>query len=52
MFNYSALIRVPNGTNSTTVIRVQVQAADVVQAKLLLEAQYGRGCIVSSPERR
>ena len=42
MRNYVADVRLPNGT----VTRVQLQAERSDIARAMLEAQYGKGCIV------
>jgi hypothetical protein len=41
MKNYEADVRLPNGS----VQRVRIQADNSYNARAMLEAQYGKGCI-------
>jgi hypothetical protein len=45
---FEAQVRVPNG-GGTTVVKTRVMAENSYAARLLLEQQYGRNNIVSSP---
>lgn len=52
MKTWEATVRVPNASNSSSQqVRTRVQATDYNQAKMLLEAQYGRGHIVVNPKQ-
>ncbi|MBN9048797.1 MAG: hypothetical protein J0H78_04995 [Rhizobiales bacterium] len=42
---YETKIKLPNGTIQT----VTVQADTSTNARWMLEAQYGKGCLLSSP---
>lgn len=51
MRTYECMIKVPTvpGSKSMTTTKVRVEATDSNKAKVLLEAQYGRGNVVGSP---
>ena len=50
MWTYRATVRVrsPNG-NGTMVVWTQISARNPIDARQLLEAQYGRGNVISVP---
>ncbi len=43
MHEFVAVVRLPNGLTK----RVTVRAGDNVRARAMLEAQYGRGCVLT-----
>jgi len=50
MKTYKATVRVRSGTGSgTMVVWAQIRADNPIAAKQLLEAQYGRGNVISVP---
>lgn len=51
MRTYECAIKVPTtpGSKSMTTTRVRIEASDANKAKVLLEAQYGRGNVIGSP---
>ncbi len=50
MKTWEATVRVPNASGSSYQnVKTRVQASDYNQAKMLLEAQYGRGSISTNP---
>ena len=50
MKTYKATVRVRSGTSSSTmVVWAQIRADNPIAAKQLLEAQYGRGNVISVP---
>ncbi len=50
MKTWEATVRVPNGSGSSYQnVKTRVQTSDYNQAKMLLEAQYGRGSISTNP---
>lgn len=52
MKTYKAMVRVPSGFgNGTMVVRAEVRADNPIAAKQLLEAQYGRGNVISVPSQ-
>ena len=47
MKTYKALVRLRNSAGTSTVsVYATVQATNPFDAKLMLEAQYGRGCVI------
>lgn len=46
---YKARVKIKTGQSSSTVQAVTVQADSPFNAKAMLEAQYGKGCIMSPP---
>jgi len=50
MNTYLSVVKLQITTTSTTTTKVLVQATDSYKAKLQLEAMYGRGNVVSSPQ--
>ncbi len=46
---YKATIRIKNKTGGSVTQQVNVQADNYNNARAMLEAQYGTGCIVNSP---
>ena len=46
MYEFVAVVRLPNGLTQ----RVTLRADDSGRARAMLEAQYGRGCVVT-PDR-
>ena len=50
MKTYKANVRVKSAYGTgTTLVLAQVNAMSAIAAKLLLEAQYGRGNVISVP---
>ena len=47
-YTYEAHIRLPNGVHQ----RVTVEASSPGNAKSMIEAQYGVGCVRSGPSRK
>lgn len=45
---WEASLRIPSN-NGNQIIVTRVMAADSYKARLLFEAQYGRGCLVNNP---
>jgi hypothetical protein len=50
MNTYQSIVKLQMTTTSTTTTKVLVQATDSYKAKLQLEAMYGRGNVVSTPQ--
>ncbi len=50
MCEFVAAVRLPNGLTQ----RVAIRADDIGKARSMLEAQYGRGCVLDldRPQRR
>jgi len=52
MNTYQASVKVRNASNTgMIVVRVQVAATNPINARLQLEAQYGRGNVLGTPTR-
>jgi len=52
MKTFSATVKVRKGSSSSTMlIKTQVQADSPDQAKWLLEAQYGAGNVIGTPQQ-
>jgi hypothetical protein len=47
--NFKARVRLKTGQYSSVVQAVTVQADNFANARVTLEAQYGKGCVVSPP---
>jgi hypothetical protein len=43
MYQFVAVVRLPNGMMQ----KVTVQADDIGKARVMLEAQYGRDCVIT-----
>jgi hypothetical protein len=52
LYSFAATVRVRMGSGSVVLVRTQVQAEDPNKAKWLLEAQYGVGSVVGTPQRQ
>ena len=50
MNTYQSIVKLQMTTTSTTTTKVLIQATDSYKAKLQLEAMYGRGNVVSTPQ--
>lgn len=48
LFSFSATVRVRNSSGAVMILKTQVKAEDAYRAKILLEAQYGIGNVVSA----
>ena len=46
-YTFEAVVRLPNGSTD----KVRVQAKDQLNAKAMIEAQFGKGCIINVPSR-
>lgn len=47
MNTYKALVRVRTDSNSTALVETRVSAANMTNARWLLEAQYGKDSVCS-----
>ena len=50
MKTYKCLVKLQVTTKTTTTTNVVVQATDAYKAKLQLEAMYGKGNVIGSPQ--
>ena len=50
MNTYSGLVKLTVTKTTTTNTKVVVQATDAYKAKLQLEAMYGKGNVIGSPQ--
>lgn len=51
MYTYTALVKAPFGSDSTIIVRTQVQAENVNAAISLLRGQYGVDNVVGIPQQ-
>jgi len=46
-YTYKARVKLPNGSSQ----EIRVQADSAQNAKAMIEAQYGKGCILNAPSK-